>query len=665
MPHSLDQLLPSLQSLGVWTYWVIGAFALLEAVVLTGLVVPGSLAVIAGGVLAQRGVIDFFDLAWFVAIATFLGSQVSFYLGQLAARGVGSGRRLSTSSQAARAKELLIRRGGAAVLIGRFLGPISAFVPFAAALARMDQRRFVVWNAVSAALYGLTHPAIGYLSAGALGTIGAAAPRILAFAAGMLGVLALLWYLVGRIRRALPWIVATLQDVLTWLLASGPVRRFAGRHPRIARLLLARFRTTEFFGLTATILAILFLYLLGAYLDSVYDFMRAGDGVTLDDRLASLLYVLRDPRLIGVFGSITQFGGWKVVAVLLVAASASLVALRRLELLAGLWITVVGNQITVALLKSFFGRERSLLGYFVETSGSFPSGHAASSVAIWGMLFYLAWRTRLLPALVAAVAAVTTAFLIGLSRLYLIEHYLSDVLNGYLVGALWLTLGIAFCEWRQDRRSVVPVTRNRRLAAFSSIGLGIVLAVGIASAVSKPLNPAVTPRPTTIANMQALFRSGDLPRATETLLGTRRQRIDLVVEAEGPEALAAVMTVAGWKRAPIPGPTRLARAALTYWTGGTAPTALIFPTFWNGQPNDLGFFKPATPGRPWHARFWESGYRTPDGASVFVATVAAEDPLYWIDDKIGGAPSTLPAAELKATVSAISGEGTAAIAVAR
>ncbi|UTH47624.1 hypothetical protein KBW81_13015 [Loktanella salsilacus] len=55
----------------------------------------------------------------------------------------------------------------------------------------------------------------------------------------------------------------------------------------------------------------------------------------------------------------------------------ALLALRRYDLLGGLWIAAVGNQLTVTLLKSFFDRPRSDLGYFVETSGSFPSGHAA------------------------------------------------------------------------------------------------------------------------------------------------------------------------------------------------------------------------------------------------------------------------------------------------
>ena len=37
--------------------------------------------------------------------------------------------------------------------------------------------------------------------------------------------------------------------------------------------------------------------------------------------------------------------------------------------------------------------------------------------------------------------------LIGLSRIVLNEHYLSDVMGGYLVGTLWLTVAISVMEW--------------------------------------------------------------------------------------------------------------------------------------------------------------------------------------------------------------------------
>ena len=55
MPSTLDQLLPSLAAMGSWSYWVLGLFAMFEAIVLTGVLVPGAAAVVAGGMLAQRG----------------------------------------------------------------------------------------------------------------------------------------------------------------------------------------------------------------------------------------------------------------------------------------------------------------------------------------------------------------------------------------------------------------------------------------------------------------------------------------------------------------------------------------------------------------------------------------------------------------------------------
>lgn len=53
MPHTLDQILPSLASLGLWSYWIIAAAALFEAFFVTGLFVPGMLVVAAGGILVQ------------------------------------------------------------------------------------------------------------------------------------------------------------------------------------------------------------------------------------------------------------------------------------------------------------------------------------------------------------------------------------------------------------------------------------------------------------------------------------------------------------------------------------------------------------------------------------------------------------------------------------
>ncbi len=631
MPQSLDQLIPSLQSFGVWTYWILALFAMLEAIVFTGVMVPGAIAVIAGGVLVQRGVIDFFDLGWFVLAGTIIGSEVSYRLGGLAARGLSGRRSFADAKYAVRAKGLLTRYGGFAMVVGRFLGPLSAFVPFSAAMAGMGRRRFVIWNVVSALPYSFGLPALGYFFGSALGTVGAAAPRILAFAVGAALVLGLLWFVAVRLGRALPLLGAIGQSVLHGIGEKPVVQRFVARHPATSAFLTARFDTAKFVGLTGTVLSVLLVYLLVAYVDSVTDFLGSPDVVQGDTRLANLFYALRDDRLIALFGWITAVGGWEVVVTMIAGATVALIVLRRVDLTLGLWLTVVGSQLSVTLLKSFFARPRSDLGYFTETSGSFPSGHAASSVAIWGMLFYLAWRTRLLSATAAGLAAITLAFLIGLSRIYLVEHYLSDVLNGYLVGAVWLTLGIAFCEWRRDAGTPPDPTRRRYGTRIAGTVVGIAAAASIvlASVAVAPTNPAPVAAPRVVATLGA----ATLPMATQTLLGEPRGQIGFIVAARDDAALTAALQSAGWTFAPRPGPGTLMLAAWDDWTGGALPRPLVIPTFWDDRPTDLAFERiddPAVDTPRLHLRIWRTGDSMTDGTALYAGNLILEDPLEWI-----------------------------------
>lgn len=81
--------------------------------------------------------------------------------------------------------------------------------------------------------------------------------------------------------------------------------------------------------------------------------------------------------------------------------------------------------------------------------GGFPSGHVLNLTAIFGFLVYLAlvlladvrWRVVL-----AALLAVPVLF-VGAARVYDGAHWASDVLGGYLIGGIWLTLTIQVYRW--------------------------------------------------------------------------------------------------------------------------------------------------------------------------------------------------------------------------
>ncbi len=608
-------------------------FAMLEAIILTGVIAPGALVIIAGGILVQRGTIDFFDLAWFVAAGAVLGSEISYRLGRLTAQGLKGRQRLTGSSHMMRAQNLLTAYGGFAMIIGRFLGPLSAFVPFSAAMAGMSHRRFTMWNAISAVPYALSLPAIGYFFGSAIGTLGAAAPRFLAFGAGVLIIVALIWFLQRRLRRAWPLLLLIMQSAVSGLRAKPSMQRLAKRFPRATGFLANRFATAQFLGLTGTVLTVLFVYLLGVYLDSVFDFVGNASVTEADARLANLLFALRDARLTAVFGWITALGGWHITLPMLVGAGSALLLLRRHDLLGGLVLTAIGNQLTVALLKSFFDRPRSPLGYFIETSGSFPSGHAAASVAVWGMLFYVAWRTRYLSAASAGMTAIALAFLIGLSRVYLIEHYLSDVLNGWLVGALWLTLGVAFCEWRRDFLRARAVTTNRRRGAAASVATALAVSLALASTLTEPLNSVDVIAAPDRSHMADAVASGELTLGTHTLTGSPRASLSVILEINDVGNLISSMESMGWTLAPRPGLGTLMAAVWADWTEGSVPDPLVLPTFWDSHPNDLAFSKAASVhgGLRLHARFWQLG-AAKDGSVQFAGSAMAEDPLYVLQE---------------------------------
>ena len=108
-------------------------------------------------------------------------------------------------------------------------------------------------------------------------------------------------------------------------------------------------------------------------------------------------------------------------------------------------IAVAGSLTVTTVGKAIVGRARPPLSEAVppyEYAFSFPSGHALNSTVIAGLVAYLlARRLRTRAARVAAVVvAVAWAVAMGLSRVFLGHHWLTDVMVGWVLGAAWLAL---------------------------------------------------------------------------------------------------------------------------------------------------------------------------------------------------------------------------------
>lgn len=97
------------------------------------------------------------------------------------------------------------------------------------------------------------------------------------------------------------------------------------------------------------------------------------------------------------------------------------------------------------LVKDIFKRHRPLDPLLANVKGfSFPSGHSFSSFTFCGLVIYILWETQVSNWLkwIGTVALFVFAAMIAASRVYLHVHYASDVIAGFCLSVLWLTICI-------------------------------------------------------------------------------------------------------------------------------------------------------------------------------------------------------------------------------
>jgi membrane-associated phospholipid phosphatase len=175
----------------------------------------------------------------------------------------------------------------------------------------------------------------------------------------------------------------------------------------------------------------------------------------LDNEFANTLHANVVPPLTTVFAAVTMLGNTSVLALVAVAAAAFLLGRGRARDASLVVVTLVGAQLLTLFLKAIFERPRPSFDDPIATAGwfSFPSGHALSSIALYGALvFVFTDRLRSPRAHLAALGAGVLIAAIGFSRLYLGVHYLTDVLAGYSAGLAWLILAIGAFSVRTTRK---------------------------------------------------------------------------------------------------------------------------------------------------------------------------------------------------------------------
>ena len=447
----------------VGTYGYLFLF-LLVGIESFGVPLPGETALVTAAAYAALGRLNIAFVIAAAAAGAIVGDNAGYWVGREG--GVALVRRYGRhvgldEGKLERAHAFFERHGAKTVFIGRFVALLRSWAAALAGVGCMPYGTFMLYNALGGIVWAALFGALGY-------AFGRNMPRlehyvgqvslalVLLAALGVLVFLVMRWFQANRDRLG-----ASVTERWRRVAASQRFARVRASHPRLWTWVGARFERGEYLGLHLTVgmaLSLAALWLFGAVTEDVVHH----DPLTLVDlRLATWFRVHAVPAGDRIASVSSDIGSPVAMGVLAVVVAVVLVRRRWWIVLAGWSAAFAGGGVLDWVLKRIVQRPRpaGAAAFLHGVSFSFPSGHALGSLIGYGMLAYLLiafWMPARRHKGAAGVVAILLILLIGLSRLYLGVHYLSDVLGGYAAGLVWLAVCVTGVEIALRQRGLAP-----------------------------------------------------------------------------------------------------------------------------------------------------------------------------------------------------------------
>jgi undecaprenyl-diphosphatase len=415
---------------------VVFLLALLETAAFAGLAVPGETAVVLGGVVAFQGRIPVAAMCAAAALGAVLGDSVGFYFG----------RRLGTKVLDGRIGKLLgrdrvlgtmtrIKAGGIkAVVLGRFVGVLRAVMPFAAGASGMSYARFLVASVLGGTAWGVGFTLLGYVAGNSWRKV----EHYVGRASTVLAVVVVTVVVLVLLARALSKRQDKVRDAWHSFVERPRVARITTRYRRQIAFVRKRFSPRSVVGLQLTT-ALVGLAVLGWVIAVIVDQVLGRTG------LAGVDADVRD-GLTGQPQSVVNT--FEVLHAVLSTVGALVVALivgvlrwtqdRRPRALLVLGGAVVGGTLVPLGARALIARPNPLFdGTRVDRTFPALTTTAVAATAV-ALLVVLLPRVRVWHHTVWwTFTMVGVVFLAGFAEVFVSDVYLSDVLGGAVLGAMW------------------------------------------------------------------------------------------------------------------------------------------------------------------------------------------------------------------------------------
>jgi membrane protein DedA with SNARE-associated domain/membrane-associated phospholipid phosphatase len=430
--YIFDIILPHLN---YWGYYVLFLMTFLETSAFLGFIVPGESMVVIAGLLASRGVLDLGDVIWVASFGAVAGDTVGYFIGYRFGEGLflKYGRYLLIKKEYLdEAKKFFDKHGGKTVFFGRFMAWLRAFAPAIAGISKMRYPKFLLFNVAGGIVWATTFSVLGYFVGNSWDIIKIYLGRLGIFAFIIGAIIIYLYFLFTKRRRL-------IKEKVGWI-----DKRMFSQMPKTWEFVKRRFNAGEWYGWNLTISLVFLILALFSFGEIAEDFIDKENLFYLDLKVQKLVESITSPAITRFMVDITNIGGVYLIALIAAAMVLNLFYRRYWLDLFALFIAVGFGEMLLIILKLFFHRPRPSPQIISAHGYAFPSSHAFAAMTVCGFLIYMTWKLIKVKALryIVFFFSGILIILVGISRVYLNVHWLSDVLGGYTAGVAWLLFSI-------------------------------------------------------------------------------------------------------------------------------------------------------------------------------------------------------------------------------
>jgi membrane protein DedA with SNARE-associated domain/membrane-associated phospholipid phosphatase len=523
-----------------WANFFVFLLALGESLVIVGLFVPGTLLLFGAGALVAAGALELGPTLFWAFVGAVLGDGVSYWLGrhyQMRLRVIWPFRHYPRL--VSRGVDYFHQHGGKSIFFGRFVGPVRPIVPAVAGMLGMRPLRFTAVNVFSALLWAPAYILPGVVFGASLGLAAEVATRL---AVLLVLLVAILWFTAWLVHRTYLFVHPRAGAMVLAL------TEWSRRHPHLGGISTALLDPRQPESRALFILAAVLVAFAWLFFTLIWTTVGDAAPAPFDMTVYHLMEGLRTPWADRLMVLLKKLGDIHVYLPVALAALAWLAWRDNLGAAAHLAAAVGFGALLTLTLQVSHTIPRPIDLYENTAADSFPSGHLAMALMVYGFLAVLVGReiTGLRAWLPYMVAGVLIAA-VGLGRLYLGLHWISDMAAGVIVGLAWLVLlAVAY------RRHPAPPVASGRLVGVALAALAIAGTLHLSRHYEAHLERYALRQPEMrVLDPQAWWETDWrlLPAYRIDLRGRREHPLNL--QWAGPlEALADHLQAHGW-RAPV------------------------------------------------------------------------------------------------------------------